>query len=129
MASVGVIINANGTISVDNNPVVVKQSDSITWNVTDDSGKNATVNIGSWQLAAGNSTFANPFSKSGDPSFVVSTAASGGTGKVTSSGVQAEFDTTWNYTLSLSGQDVSLNGRVIISGTQEGDTVKSREVY
>src|ERR1041384_3477919 len=120
MANVGVTINANNTISVDADPVFVKPGDTITWNVTDNSANGVTVNFDKWQLVSGTSSFPNPFSKSGNQVFVAK-AHIGGTGTVTSSQVQAEPDTIWSYTVALSGQGISIDPRVVISGSFPGE--------
>ena len=128
MANVGVTINANNTISVDSDPVTVKAGDTITWKVTDNSTNGVTVNFDSWQLVSGTSSFASPFSKTANPVFAA-TASPGGTGATTSGPVTADSDTTWSYTVALSGKGISIDPRVVISGSFDGEEVKSREVY
>ena len=128
MANVGVTINANNTISVDSDPVIVKPGETITWNVTDNSTNGVTVNFDNWQLVSGASSFPNPFSKSGNQDFVAK-ASPGGTGTVTSSQVQAESATIWSYTVALSGTAISIDPRVVISGSFPGEKGGGREVY
>ena len=125
MANVGVTINANGSISVDADPVIVKIGDTITWNVKDNSASGVTVNFDNWQLVSGSSSFASPFSKTSNPDFVA-TASPGGTGATTSGPVTADPNTTWSYTVALGGKGISIDPRVVISGSFD---VKSREVY
>jgi plastocyanin len=129
MASVSVTINADNSISVNPDPVAVKPGDTITWNVADNSTKGITVNFDTWQLISGTSSFASPFSKSGNPDFVTKKIGPGEKASVSSDPVQAEVNTTWSYTVALVGLGISIDPRVVISGSFPGEKAEGREVY
>jgi hypothetical protein len=121
---VTITISPDSGVTAAPDPVTVFATDRIAWLINDNSASSFVINIGNWLLIGGSSTFASPFSKTGNPDFRANATPQVET-SVTSDYIVAPFGTTWSYDIRLQslqsfGKSILADPRVIISGTPMG---------